>query len=149
MKLKITDGVCLPSEGVNFIGLVYQFNEHDFMPIRMIYEPSDAMNKGAAAYLVDVRGWISPLWFTQLVSGDSVYESIESLCNQIWDEDPKKVVALDADRIGNDEISLIVEHFRCADNSRIENYEYTVRLDYKKRKHFWFEAKAQTGLFAF
>lgn len=149
MKIKVTDGVCRSEQGVNFVGLSYQFNEESFMPIKLIYEPSDAMNKGAAAYLVDVKGWISPFWFTQLVSGDSIFESVEDLCRQIWDEDPQKVIPLDPDRLGYDEIKLIIEHFRCADNSRIENYEYTLRLDSQKRKQVMFARNASTGLFAF
>jgi hypothetical protein len=149
MHIKIQDGSCRPLEGVNFVGLSYQFDQDEFMPSKLLYEPSDAMNKGAAAYLVDVRGWINPFWFTQLVSGDSIYESIEDLCRQIWDEDPKKVISLDPDRLGHDEVKFTVEHFRCADNSRIENYEYTLRLDYQKRKQIRFEQNASVGMFAF
>ncbi|GAB6071599.1 hypothetical protein JCM30760_26970 [Thiomicrorhabdus hydrogeniphila] len=142
-NLKMMDGVSLPEAGLNFIGLAYDPN---WMPAFLVFEPNHKVFKTdekGVGFILDVRGIISNMWFTGLLTCDpkEVVEKVLKVCSACYEDNKNRIDTLDD--LEHYSIAIEVEHFRTTDNNNTEGKYIMYFPQYKP------DITYDVGLFAF
>lgn len=134
----VAHGACLPEQQIQFIALS---EDSDGMPKHLVIEPAKEKGVEHKAYLANVSDYLSPLWFTSVMTGQAdAYEVLRTL----WDEDSTRIKPLVVSQHTGTEMTFIVDQFRCSDRTRITGYKYTLNLTDKPMPY-----ADKIGLFAF
>jgi len=115
------DGATIPHGGVNFVGLSYDPN---WMPAFLVFEPNRKVfpltGVEGVGFLIDVRGIISNMWFTNLMMCEpaKVADKVNEVCFHCYEDNPERINKLDDLEHWN--ITFDVERFRTSENEHVE-----------------------------
>jgi hypothetical protein len=141
--IELIDGATMPESGLNFIGLSYDPN---WMPAFLVFEPNREIFKTTEkgiGFILDVRGIISNMWFTNLMMSEpaDMVEKVLEVCSVCFKDNPERLDRLDD--LEHWIIDFKIDRFRTKGNKLVES-RYSMHFPQYKPP-----SAKDVGLFAF